>query len=112
VDRTARARLRDHIVDIRCRDPRVRESRGVDESVLMLGEEFDAVMNIGCIAIEQVSPPAVIDDEVRGITLLAVTGTDLHAGPIDWRYQGKQIQEQAVLLELRVFAEADILHTG
>ncbi|HZI78260.1 MAG TPA: hypothetical protein VFD69_02040 [Vicinamibacterales bacterium] len=50
----------------------------------------------------------MIDDQVGGHALTAVTGADFNAPPVDRRDQGKQVQKDPVFFELRVNPKPDV----
>src|SRR5688572_19431915 len=57
-------------------------------------------------------PPAMIDDKVRGHALAAIAGAYFNAGAIERRHEGKQVQQNPIFLELRVFLKSHISKAG
>lgn len=73
----------DEVVHVIGRTPRVHEVGRIQDGVGMVPEAVPADFHMRLVAIEGRAGPAMIDHQVRAVTLAAVAATDFHALSVD-----------------------------
>ena len=108
INRPTEAGIQNELIDVFDRDPPAMEIGRARESVLVVGVKRPAAHNIVGIAIKQVPPPAVIDDQVGGVALDAGAGADFEASPAFGSDDREQVEQDSILLKLGILPEAHL----
>src|SRR5687767_10880405 len=71
----------------------------------MAGIKIAPDLDVSFIAVEQITPPSVIDDQIRRVALNSIAGTDYQEGPGQRWNQRKQKEQNTVLYKFRMFSK-------
>ena len=66
----------------------------------MICKESLAILNIALVSIKKVPSPTVIENEVGGHALAAITSTNFHAPAIDWWNEREDVKKNSVFFQL------------
>jgi len=100
--------LGEGLIDVFGCDPCLRKTRRMKKRILVVGEEPRCTRHVCRVAVEEMAPPPMVDDEIRRHALPTITCADLDAETIRGANHRKQVEENAVFLELRVASESDL----